>query len=110
MWALKWKITKQCHTVGQCNSYLSKQGSAAGTKYITKDTQSEVQKCVFEFYTKSSNSECLLGSNTAEGAGKLQCVLHFSLLLTMGDSRILLEATDLCTQQTFQQGKELFYL
>lgn len=61
-------------------------------------------------YTKSSNVECLLGLNSAEGNGKQQCVLHFSLLLTMGDSLILLEAADLCTQQTFQQEKELFYL
>lgn len=60
--------------------------------------------------TKNNNGECLLGLNSAEGNGKLQCVLHFSLLLTMGDSLILLEAADLCIQQTFQQDKELFYL
>lgn len=51
-------------------------------------------------YTECSNAECLLGLNSAEGNGKLQCVLHFSLLLTMGDSVILLEAADLCKQHT----------
>lgn len=68
---------------------------------ITKGTQTEVLRGMYEFYTKSSNFKCLLVSNSAEGDGKLQCVLHFSLLLTTGDSRVLLEATDLCTQQTF---------
>lgn len=58
--------------------------------------------------SKSNKVECLLGLNSAEGKGELQCVLHFSLLLTMGDSLILLEAADLCTQQTFQQEKKLF--
>lgn len=60
--------------------------------------------------TNSGNVECLLGLNCAEGNGELKCVLHFFLLLTMGDSLILLEASDLCTQQSFQQEKELFYL
>lgn len=60
--------------------------------------------------TKRSTAECLLGLNSAEGNGELQCVLHFSLLLTMGDSLILLEAADLRIQLTFQQEKDLFYL
>lgn len=60
--------------------------------------------------TKSINVECLLGLKSAEGNGELQCVLHFSLLLTMGDSLILLQAADLCIQVTFQQEKELFHL
>lgn len=37
----------------------------------------------------------LLLALAAEGNGQLQRVLHFSLLLTMGDSLALLEAADL---------------
>ena len=57
--------------------------------------------------TKSSNVESLESLKSAEGNGELLCVLHFSLLLTKGDSLSLLHAADLCIQLTFQQEKRL---
>lgn len=63
-----------------------------------------------KLFTKSTNVESVPGLNFTGGNGKLQRALHFSLLLTMEDSLILLEAADLRTQQTFLQEKELFYL